>query len=249
MSSSASSIPSPPHPLASQPRLRAVLDRLHAISLEQERALSARHSHFPKAPEDNSLFQEQMVALDEDKAKAMYLILRMMGARRVVEAGTSYGVSLLWILASVLSNDRLARLSDVVPSLPALVIGTEKEPSKAAHALAHVREAFGELPAALTLLEGDLLLTLPAANIPDRSIDALLVDIWAPVALPTLKILLAKLRVGAVVFIDNTDASKERYAELLGFLRGGTRFECTTLPYLGGFDVCVYTGEPDAADV
>lgn len=128
-----------------------------------------------------------------------------------------------------------------------MVIGTEYEASKAAHALTHVREAFGELPTSLSLLEGDLLLALPSAVIPDGSIDAVLLDIWAPVALPTLKILQAKLRSGAVVFVDNTDASKERYAELFGFLRSGTCFEWTTLPYLGGFDIYVYNGEFNTA--
>lgn len=90
--SNADTVSTSPHPLASRPRLRAVLDRLHAISLKQEQALSARHSHFPKESEDRSLFKEQMVALDEDKAKAMYLILRTMGARRVVE-GETHGSS------------------------------------------------------------------------------------------------------------------------------------------------------------
>jgi len=104
-------------------------------------------------------------------------------------AGTSYGVSLLWLLAAVTDNlkDNTARSTN----FPPLVIGTEKEPSKVKKALSHVEEAFeGNIPACLQILEGDLLKNLAEANITDESIDALLLDIWAPLSLPTLKILL-----------------------------------------------------------
>ncbi|KAJ7222968.1 putative O-methyltransferase, partial [Mycena rebaudengoi] len=228
--------PLPPHVLSHRPALVAVLGRLHAASLAQEHALSAKHDHFPKNPTDTVLFKEQLVALDEDKARDMYLILRAAGAKRVVEAGTSYGVSLLWLLAAVLDNERV---SPSPLSSPPLVIGTENEPQKAALALEHVAEAFGpERPAPLNLLQGDLLQTLPALNLADRSIDALLLDIWAELALPTFKILLPKLRIGATVFIDNTAVSAERYREL-----PGSGFSSSTLPHSGGFDLAVYVGE------
>ena len=124
---------------------------------------------------------------------------------------------------------------------PALVIGTELEPRKAAIARQHVSEAFGSLPPHLSLLEGDLLQTLPQAQLADRSIDALLLDTWSPLALPTLRIMLPKLRRGAAVFIDNTVASRDNYRDLLGFLRDPENgFMCSTLPHDGGFELCVY---------
>ncbi|KAL8283185.1 hypothetical protein RQP46_005963 [Phenoliferia psychrophenolica] len=170
----------------------------------------------------------------------MYLILRAMGAERVVEAGTSYGVSLLWLLAAVTTNAELSGKTGAV------VYGTENEPKKAELARGHVREAFGgQIPPQLSLLEGDLLKTLPEANIEDRSIDCLLLDIWAPLSLPTLKIVLPKLRIGAVVFIDNTSTvrSAERYEDLLNFVRRpGSGFISSTLPYSGGFEMCIFTG-------
>eukprot|EP01113_Clastostelium_recurvatum_P025509 TRINITY_DN3068_c0_g1_i2.p1 TRINITY_DN3068_c0_g1~~TRINITY_DN3068_c0_g1_i2.p1 ORF type:complete len:245 (-),score=48.25 TRINITY_DN3068_c0_g1_i2:256-969(-) len=232
-----SRVPSP-HPLSSQPGVQVVLDRLHAASLQQEQAANARLSHFPKDANDVNVFAEQLVALDEDKARAMYLILRTMGARRVVEAGTSYGVSLIWVLSAVNANLAISSTSP----FPPLVIGTENEPAKAAKALAHVQEAFGTIPPSLTLLEGDILHTIPAANLPDRSIDALLLDIWAPLALPTLTNLLPKLRIGAAVFIDNSGASEGRYKDLFEFLRKPDNgFVMTTLPYSGGFELCIYS--------
>ena len=79
---------------------------------------------------------------------------------------------MLWLLAAVTANSASSK------NPTAVVYGTENEPKKAALALAHAREAFGQIPTQLSLLEGDLLETLPAANIEDGSIDCLLLDIW-----------------------------------------------------------------------
>jgi len=231
--------PSSNHPLQSKPVLKNLLDRLHAISLEQEGKLEARGKHYPTTEADKLEFVQQLVALDEDKCHAMYLILRAMGARRVIEAGTSYGVSLLWLLAAVTANHE----SLPAQELPPLVIGTENEPPKAAKARQHVKEGFGEIPSCLNLLEGDLLKTIPEANLEDRSIDALLLDIWAPLSLPVLQIVLPKLRVGGIVFIDNSVAGETRYADLLKFIRDpGNGFQSTTLPHSGGFEMAVFLG-------
>ena len=175
----------------------------------------------------------------------MYLLLRAMGATRVIEAGTSHGVSLLWILAAVEDNKILAANSQTGTrsNYPPLVIGTENEPTKARIALDHVTHAFETQPPCLNLLEGDLLQTIPAQNLPDGSIDCLLLDIWAPLALPTLKLVVPKLRKGGIVLIDNTVSSAERYADLLEYLRNeGSGFQCSTLPHEGGFELCFWTG-------
>lgn len=236
-----SSIPTP-RPLESHPALRALLDRLHALSLKQERENASRGIHFPQNNEGNKAFEEQLVALDEDKAHFVYSVLRAKGAKRVIEAGTSFGVSLLWLLAAVTANEAL---SPSHSSLPALVIGTEYEPSKSAHAHAHVKEAFGSTPPFLSILEGNILETIPAANIADSSVDCLLLDIWAYLALPTLKNVIPKLRIGAVVFIDNTltEVANVRYKELLEYTRApGSGFETITLPFSAGMDMLVYVG-------
>jgi predicted O-methyltransferase YrrM len=70
---------------------------------------------------------DKMVALDRDKAQFCYLLCRALRARRVVEAGTSFGVSTLYLAAAVRDN----QVEDGV------VIGTEYEPQKAAIARAN----------------------------------------------------------------------------------------------------------------
>ncbi|KAI5475336.1 hypothetical protein MNV49_001605 [Pseudohyphozyma bogoriensis] len=234
-----------PHVLSHRPTLLSNLRRLHSLSLAQETALQARDAHFPATASDATLYGEQLVALDEEKARDMYLILRAMGATRVVEAGTSYGVSLLWLIAAVLDNLASRPGSSTNTSAhPPLVLGTENEPPKAQHALDNVRSSFGSSPECLTLQVGDLLETLPALNLADESIDALLLDIWAPMALPTLEILKPKFRIGAAVFIDNTKASEGRYKELLDSVRAdGSGFVSSCLPHAGGFELAIWVGK------
>jgi len=60
-----------------------------------------------------------MVALDPEKAALCYLLCRSLGARRVVEAGTSFGVSIIYLAAAV--RDNLAG--------GGVVVGTEREPN------------------------------------------------------------------------------------------------------------------------
>lgn len=64
---------------------RSLLSSLHSASLSQERSLSARHVHFPGPGGLSIPFDDQMVALDEEKALAMYLVLKSIRATRVVE--------------------------------------------------------------------------------------------------------------------------------------------------------------------
>jgi len=44
---------------------------------------------------------DKLVALDRDKAEFCYALCRSLGARQVVEAGTSHGVSTLYLAAAV----------------------------------------------------------------------------------------------------------------------------------------------------
>lgn len=60
-------------------------------------------------------------------------------------------------------------------------------------------------------------------------------------ALPTLKIVLPRLRRGAIVIADNTTMAKGPYKEFLDYIHHAENgFKTSTLPYTGGFQVAVY---------
>ena len=54
----------------------------------------------------NEFLKDKLIALDRSKAEFCYHLCRALRARRVVEAGTSFGVSTLFLAAAVRDNLR-----------------------------------------------------------------------------------------------------------------------------------------------
>ncbi|XXG98028.1 hypothetical protein Hte_004345 [Hypoxylon texense] len=177
---------------------------------------------------------DRFVALEPDKCALVYLLLRATGARFVVEAGTSFGVSTIYLSLAVGQNATLL-------GGPGKVIATENESTKAIRARRHWKQAGDEVEKWIELREGDLRETLKT-NLPD-SIDFLLLDIWSALAMPTLAVVKPRLRKGALVVVDNIIAGRAGYADLIEHLadpRNG--FKTTTAPYAGGLQIAVYVG-------
>ena len=215
----------------------ALLDRLYAQSNSQNEALG---SYFSSRAEEadfdwnafdartNQFLSDKLVALDRDKAEFCYQICRALGAKRVVEAGTSFGVSTLVLAAAV--RDNLRRDGG-----EGIVIGTEYEPKKAEAARAHFAEA--GLSGFIQLREGDLRQTLVEVGAP---VDFMLIDIWTPMARPALELVAPYLRDGAVVIADNTSQFHDAYRDYLEFVNDpANRFRTMTLPFEGGLEFTV----------
>jgi predicted O-methyltransferase YrrM len=216
------------------PKLEALLDRLHSQSdaqVDETDAYYERREREGTLAEDGSFddemhgfFADKMVALDREKGKFCYQLCRSLRAARVVEAGTSFGVSTLYLAAAVRDN----RVENGV------VIGTEFEPKKAEVARANFVEAgLGEF---IELREGDLRQTLQDVGDP---VDFMLVDIW-DVALPALERVSASLRPGAIVVCDNTAVDASEYRGYFEFVNDPkNRFRTMTVPFAGGFELTV----------
>jgi len=219
------------------PRLEALIDRLHARSAAQSEELTsyfltrAREGSLNKNEFDepsHRFMSDKLVALDRDKAQFCYQLCRALRARRVVEAGTSLGVSTLYLAAAVRDNLR-------EDGGTGIVIGTEHEPEKAKAARAHFIEA--GLSSLIELREGDLRETLRDVGGP---VDFMLVDIWTPMARPALERVAPHLRPGAIVVSDNTRQFRAGYEDYFRFLadpRNGLR--TLTLPFEGGLELTV----------
>src|SRR5512143_3027137 len=117
------------------PRLQAQVDRLHAESLAQEAETNRYFAERAKAgnlswdgldADANRFMADKMVALEPVKAEFCHMLCRALRARRVVEVGTSCGVSTLYLAAALRDNVRIGGA--------ATVIATEYEPAKAASA-------------------------------------------------------------------------------------------------------------------
>lgn len=145
----------------------------------------------------------------------------------MVEAGTSYGVSTLY-LAAVRDNCAMSGGKGIV-------IGTEYEIVKAEIARLHFAEA--RLDKFVDLRVGDLRETLKRI---DGAVDFMLVDIWTPMARPALELVAPHLRQGAVVICDNTGSDKNDYRAHFEFIRDPANgFRTMTLPFEGGLEFSV----------
>jgi predicted O-methyltransferase YrrM len=216
-------------------KLDALLARLHADSEGQEAAIGAYFDRRVAArdlsrdgfdAESHQFMADKFVALEPEKARFCYLTCRALRARRIVEVGTSYGVSTLYLARAVRDNGG------------GLVVGTEHEPAKAQFARANFAEA--GLSDLIELREGDLRQTLKSLEGP---IDFVLVDIWVEMARPALELIAPHLRPGAVVCADNTTQAAWAYPAYFEFVNDPANgLRTLTLPFNGGFEFTVKVG-------
>src|SRR5262245_2138818 len=228
-----------------------LLDRLYSLNDSQNDTVA---SYFTARASEGSLnwnrfdertnqfLKDKLIALDRPKAEFCYYICRALRARRVVEAGTSFGVSTLFLAAAVRDNlQQEARVPsgfgqkfESDDSHP-VVIGTESEPEKARIARGHFAEA--GLADFIDLRDGDLRDTLVDVEGP---VDFMLIDIWTPMARPALALVAPRLRDGAVVVCDNTLQFREAYREYFDFVRDRRNgLRTMTLPFEGGLEFTV----------
>jgi predicted O-methyltransferase YrrM len=177
---------SSPSPLKNVPQhIQQLLSELHTKSLEQEAVLSktgkvfsssviddlaegqhARTTTHNPADEFDRLMLDKFIALDEDKCHFAYQLISATGATNVVEAGTSFGVSTIYLALAV-------GRAKAATGKAGTVIATEKEPQKAEIARGHWRRCGAAVEGEIDLRVGDLLETLKE-GLPQ--VDLLLLD-------------------------------------------------------------------------
>jgi predicted O-methyltransferase YrrM len=216
--------------------LEALLDRLHTRSEGQDQELSEYLTAMVAAGkaltlcegEPKGFFADKLVALERDKAEFCYQLCRALGASRVVEVGTSHGVSTLYLAAAVRDNAHADGGAGVV-------IGTEFEPQKAA--IARDNFAAAGLSDLIDLREGDLRETLRSVSGP---VDFMLVDTWPEVTRRALELVSPHLRRGAVIICDNTEHYRDLYRDYFEFIADPANcLRTMTLPFSGGLEMTV----------
>ena len=202
-----------PSPVRCTPTIRSLLQRLHAQSAAQEAAIKPQQydsikANFSTDPAGaaaalDDLMLDKFIALEEDKAHFIYTLLLAQGATVVVEAGTSFGVSTIyWALAVGRNVERLSSRGGAGKDGgggraggKGVVIGTEKEESKAAVARTCWNEAGPEVHRWIDLRVGDLTETLKGdlGLAEGQQVDFLLLDSTYTPSFPFPLILLTHL--------------------------------------------------------
>lgn len=138
------------------------------------------------------------LAVSPETGTLLYMLARSSGARVIIEFGTSFGISTLYLAAALRDNGG-GRL-----------ITTEFEPSKVMRAKANLTE--GGLIDLVEVREGDALQTL-SADLPE-TIDLLLLDGAKAIYPEILSLVESRLRPGALVIADNADFSPDYLARV-----------------------------------
>ena len=223
------------HSLLQDPKIEAVLERAYKEWKAQRRQLLWRF--LPLLP--RLLFKRKMdwqdmysrtkdmyLPLEAEQGGLLYVTARAIGARRVAEYGTSFGVSTLYLAAAVRDNGG------------GTVIGTEILPEKAEIARANFAEA--GVSDLIDLRIGDARETLKDCG---GSLDLVLLDGWKDIELEVLRLLQPQLRPGSLVFTDNIftfEADNRDQRDYMADPRNG--FRAVVLPLKDGMEAAVYTG-------
>jgi len=215
--------------------VRATLERLHASARGDwtkflgitprylAGLLAGRKMHEVITPD---VTRDIYMPVSREKGRFIYITARAVGARHIVEFGTSFAISTIYLAAAVRDNGG------------GRVIGTEIEPGKQASAAANIAAAgLGDI-AEVRL--GDARQSLRDVTGP---LDLVFLDGWKPLYLPLLKQLQPQLRAGAVVLADNMRSFRSGVSDFVDYLRNPANgFHAVTLGLGDGLAYAVYAG-------
>jgi predicted O-methyltransferase YrrM len=126
-----------------------------------------------------------LLAVGKDVAQFLNLLIKSLEAKAILELGTSYGYSTVW-------------LAEAARATGGKVITLENAPEKHDYAKAQIAKA--GLSDYVDFRTGDALETLAALPGP---FDFILLDIWKELYIPSFDLFYAKLSPGAVIAADN----------------------------------------------
>jgi predicted O-methyltransferase YrrM len=188
-----------------EPRLAAETALMQSIDASQMRA---RRDEF-------------LLPIGPDTAQVLHILIKSAGARSILELGTSYGYSTLW-------------LADAARHTGGKVVSLELAGYKAEHARAALGRA--GLAERVDIQVGSALETLPRLAGP---FDFVLLDLWKDLYVACLDLIYPKLAPGAFVVADNmihpeaVRADAARYQRRIRELE----FDTVLLPIGSGIEV------------
>jgi predicted O-methyltransferase YrrM len=214
------------------PHAESVVSRLFAAAEEQESGalrlppvpVGLNSWHEAPAADRAEAFQDAYIPISADAGRLLYALVRAIRPQTVVEFGTSFGISTIYLAAAVTDNGT------------GRVITTELSGKKAAAARTNLAEAGVAGP--VTVLEGDALQTLADVSGP---VGLVLLDGWKDLCLPVLRLLEPVLAAGALVAAD--DITHQGMAGYLDFVRDPANgYVSVAFPVEDGVEISAWTG-------
>ena len=210
------------------PPVRAVLDRLFAAAALDDdtspRLGPGRSFASATAQERADALDAVYMPISARGGDLLYALARASRPDTVIEFGTSFGISTLYLAAAIADNGT------------GRVIGTELSAAKVTAARANLAEA--GLDGQVTILAGDAMETLH--DIPGP-IGLVLLDGWKDLCLPVLRLLESRLMPGALVVADDTTFPS--MAGYLGYVRDpASGYVSVAFPVEDGMEISCRAG-------
>ena len=166
----------------------------------------------------------RLLNITRDTGRLMWIIVRAMEAKRILEVGTSNAFSTIW-------------LADSVRSTHGKVTTLEANPDKVALARANLASA--NLDGLVDIIQGDAaetLLALPGA------FDLIFLDADRPNYLTYLELVVPKLRSGGLLIADNVTSHPHELQDYLRRVKSHPQLFSVTVPIGNGEEIALKLG-------
>ncbi len=211
------------------PRTAGVLARLFAAAQAQEAA--EPDDSTPPVPRKDltaqelaDAWQDEYMPVSAAGGRLLYALTRAIRPQTVVEFGTSFGISTIFLAAGLTDNGT------------GQIYSTELSTAKVRAARENLREAGLDGP--VTVLAGDARETL--AEVPGP-VGLVLLDGWKDLYVPVLQLLEGRLAPGALVIADDTSFPSVK--DYLAYVRDPAHgYETVSFPVEDGMELSSWTG-------
>jgi len=208
-------------------RVRAVLNRLFAAAAQDDETPRWRRPgvswETATAQERADASESTCMPVSAQGGDLLYILARAKRPNIIVEFGTSYGISTIYLAAAVADNGT------------GHVVSTELNTVKVAAARANLANA--RLADHVTILPGDAMKTLHDVPGP---IHLVLLDGWKDLCLPLLRSLESRLASGALIVADDINLSSlSGYLEYVRDPANG--YVSTAFPVEDGMEISCWT--------
>jgi predicted O-methyltransferase YrrM len=207
------------------PRVRSVLDEMHAAADSTDPPLLEK-ARGKTGTARTAFLDEAFIPVSPDAGRWLYALARGAAPGTIVEFGTSFGISTIYLAAAV--RDRGT----------GRVVTTELNANKAARAREYIAAA--GLADLVELRVGDALETVADIR---EGVSLAFLDGWKELYLPFLRRIEPALASGAFVVADDIDLFPEPLRPYLDYVRNpGSGYVSVTLPVGDAMELSVRTG-------
>ena len=218
------------------PPVAELLAHLHREADGQRDQIRAQLSASDDRPRGSTFHWEHLkdfyLPVTPQQGVFLYQTVRATGARRVVEFGTSFGISTIYLAAGLRDQIEDGRIDE------GIVIGSEIIEEKAEAAKANLATA--GLAEYVDIRTGDARTTLID---PGGHVDLVLLDGGPAAYLDVLRLLEPRLRPSAVVIADNIDGGSDDPHPYATWVRDPANgFVSSSITLKGGTEYSVWTG-------